>query len=125
MSEKGLAYIAAFMDELAIPYDFMEWKAKPPDDRYFVGEASEMEMTRLEEDGQQDSTLILRGFTRGSWQTLLRDTEAIRRHLPITAMLEDGTGMAIFYGGTTPVPTADGEIKSVKTNLNIKEWRVN
>lgn len=124
MTEAGLKYIAGFMDGLSIPYDFMEWKDKPPDDRYFVGETNELTMTRLEEDGQQDSTFILRGFTRKEWGLLLKDAETIRKNLPKTAILPDGTGIAVFYAGSAPVPTGDAELKSIKTNLDIKEWSV-
>ena len=124
MTEAGLKYISGFMDGLSIPYDFMEWKDKPPDDRYFVGESSELTMTRLEEDGQQDSTMILRGFTRREWGLLWKDAETIRKNLPQTAILPDGTGIAVFYAGSAPVYTGDAELKSIKTNLDIKEWSV-
>lgn len=124
MTEAGLKYIAGFMDGLSIPYDFMEWKDKPPDDRYFVGESIELTMTRLEEDGQQDSTMILRGFTRREWGLLWKDAETIRKNLPQTAILPDGTGIAVFYAGSAPVYTGDAELKSIKTNLDIMEWSV-
>lgn len=125
MNEAILAYINSLMESLAIPYAFMEWKSKPPDDRYYVGEASELAMTTMEEDGRQDTTLYLRGFTRGEWSALSRDAENIRKSLPHTAILEDGSGIAVFYGGASFVPTGDAEIKSIKINLDIKEWRVN
>lgn len=124
MTEAGLKYIAGFMDGLSIPYDFMEWKDKPPDDRYFVGESNELTMTRLEEDGQQDSTMILRGFTRREWGLLWKDAETIRKNLPQTAILPDGTGIAVFYAGSSPAYTGDESVKSIKTNLDIKEWSV-
>lgn len=124
MTEAGLKFVSTFMDGLSIPYDFMEWKDKPPDDRYFTGETNELTMTRLEEDGQQDSTMILRGFTRREWGLLWKDAETIRKNLPQTAILPDGTGIAVFYAGSAPVPTGDAALKSIKTNLDIKEWSV-
>ena len=113
------------MDGLSIPYDFMEWKGKPPDDRYHVGESNEVTMTTMEEDGHQDSTFILRGFTRRDWKLLMDDAQTIKKNLPRTAILPDGTGIAVFYAGSTPVPTGDAELKSIKINLDIKEWSVN
>lgn len=125
MTEAGLKFVSDFMDGLSIPYDFMEWKDKPPDDRYFSGEPMEVSMTTLEEDGQQDTTFILRGFTRKEWKLLMQDAQTIKRNLPQTAILPDGTGIAVFYAGATPVATADAQLKSIKINLDIKEWSVN
>jgi hypothetical protein len=124
MTQAGLKYIADFLDGLSITYDFMEWKDRPPDDRYFVGEPNEQTMTTLEEDGQQDSTLILRGFTRKAWNLLMHDADTIKANLPQTAILPDGTGIAVFYAGARPVPTGVDELKSIKINLDIKEWSV-
>ena len=125
MTESGLKFVSDFMDGLSIPYDFMEWKGKPPDDRYHVGESNEVTMTTMEEDGHQDSTFILRGFTRRDWKLLMDDAQTIKKNLPRTAILPDGTGIAVFYAGSTPVPTGDAELKSIKINLDIKEWSVN
>lgn len=123
MTEAGLKFVSDMMDMLSIHYAFMEWKSKPPD-RYHVGEPLEMTMTTMEEDGREDTTLILRGFTRGDWTLLLKDAETIKKNLPQTAILPDGTGIAVFYAGSQPVPTGDAELKSIKTNLDIKEWSV-
>ncbi len=125
MTETGLKFVSDFMDGLSIPYDFMEWKGKPPDDRYHVGESNEVTMTTMEEDGHQDTTFILRGFTRRDWKLLMDDAQTIKKNLPLTAILPDGTGIAVFYAGSTPVPTGDAELKSIKINLDIKEWSVN
>lgn len=128
MTEAGLKFVSDFMDGLSIPYDFMEWKDKPPGDRYHVGEPNEVTMTTLEEDGHQDTTFILRGFSRlkgKAWLVLHRDAETIKNNLPRTAILPDGTGIAVFYAGSAPVPTGDAELKSIKINLDIKEWSVN
>lgn len=125
MTIEALNFISNLMDSLSIPYAFMEWKSKPPDDRYFVGEPLEDAMTTMEEDGRQDTTFILRGFTRVDWALLMHDAETIRKNIPPTAILPDGTGIAVFYEGSRPVPTADNQLKSIKVNLKIKEWRVN
>ena len=125
MTEAGLKFVSDLMDRLSIPYAFMEWKSKPPDDRYFVGEPLEVVMTTMEEDGQEDTTFILRGFTRGKWNLLNKDAQTIKKNLPQTAILPDGTGIAVFYAGSRPVPTGVAELKSIKINLDIKEWSVN
>lgn len=126
MTAETMKYIHNLMDSLSIPYAFMEWKSKPPPDgRYFVGEYTETQMTTLEEDGRQETTFILRGFTRGEWGLLERDKAAIEKSAAVTTILPDGTGLAVSYGGGYPVPTGDAELKSIKINLIIQEWKVN
>lgn len=125
MSVAALQYVSELLtDTIGIPYAFGEWNGKPPE-RYWVGSTIEpVSMTR-EESGRQDMTLILRGYARGGYMQLLTDKENIERHISKTAILPDGTGIAIFYGGGDIVPTADSDIKSIKINLDIQEWRVN
>ena len=129
MTEAGLKFISDLMDGLSIPYDFMTWEARPPGepmpDRYHVGEPSEMTMTTMEEDGMEETNFFLRGFTRGDWALLWSDARKIKKNLPKTAILPDGTGIAVFYEGSRAVMTADNQLKSIKTNLKIKEWSVN
>lgn len=129
MTEAGLQFISDFMNGISIPYDFMEWKTKPPEepipDRYHVGEPIPVPTTTMEEDGGEITDFILRGFTRSGWDVLLKDARTIKKNLPQTAILPDGTGIAVFYAGSMPVPTGDMQLKSIKTNLTIKEWSVN
>ena len=125
MSEAALSYVSAMMESMGIPYRFMEWTTKPPEDRYFVGEYIQPETLTREESGRQDITFILRGFTQGAWDVLIRDDETIAKNAAKTAILPDGTGIAVFYGGSSIVPTDDANWKSIKINLNMQEWKVN
>ena len=126
MSEAVLKFIAELMDSLSIPYDHDEWGDELPD-RYFVGEFIEDTMTTMEEDRKQDTTLILRGFTRLEKMILARDAQTIKKYLMDnpTHTLPDGTVVAVFYEGSRFIHTSDAELKSIKTNLKIKEWSVN
>ena len=124
MTKAGRKYFADLMDRLSIPFDFAVWKAKPPD-RYFVGEMQEDVMTTLEEDRRQDTVLYLRGFSRVSETLLMNDMEVLEKTLPITDILPDGTGIAIMYEGTRSVLTTDNQLDGTKTNIRIKEWKVN
>lgn len=125
MTTATLDYINRLMQRIGIHYRFMEWKTKPPDEYYFVGEYFENPSPTREENGRQDITFILRGFTRGNWMALEEAKEKIEAYCSITAILPDGTGIAIFYDGAQPVPTADNQLKSIKINLQIQEWKVN
>lgn len=124
MSIAALEYINNLMQSMGIPYEFMRWNTEPPDSYYFVGEYNEHAMTTMEEDGRQDATFILRGYTRGSWLLLEQAKAKIEQSVPKTAILSDGTGIAVFYGSGTIVPTADAELKSIKIDLTIQEWKV-
>ena len=124
MSVAVMKYVDNLMHSMGIPYEFMRWKEKPPDVCYFTGEYTELEMPNREENGRQDITFILRGFTRGDWLVLEEAKEKIERNVAKTAILPDGTGIAVFYGSAMSVPTGDAELKSIKINLNIQEWKV-
>lgn len=119
-----LAYIDSLMQENGIPYSFMEWMEEVPD-TYFVGSYLENPSLTLEENGHQKTTFILRGWTNGSWMNLETYKEKIEKNLMKTAILDDGTGVAIFYDSAIPVPTYSEGWKSIKINLNIQEWKVN
>jgi hypothetical protein len=124
MSMTALKYVSDLMESLNIPYAFGEWKEKPPD-RYWVGTYIEPESLTREENGRQDTTFILRGYTRGAWLPLEEDKAKIEREASQTAVLADGTGIAVSYAGADVVPTFDSDIVSMKINLEINEWSVN
>lgn len=125
MSIAGLSYVNNLMSSLSIPYAFMEWKDTLPDDYYFIGEYNEVPSLTREENGHCETTFILRGFTRGDWLLLEQAREKIERNAAKTAIMPDGTGFAVFYDAATVVPTGDSELKSIKINLTIQEWKVN
>ncbi len=125
MSIAAMNYVGGLMNRLGIPYAFMRKNTKAGVDYYFVGEYDEVAMTTREENGRQDTNFILRGFTRKDWLLLEEAKAKIEKHASFTAILPDGTGMAVSYDGATIVPTGDAELKSIKINLTIREWRVN
>lgn len=125
MSEAALRFLSDLMDSMGIPYAFMEWQQKPPDDYYFVGEYLETPSPTREESGLTESTFILRGFTRKSWLLLEQAKAKIEKNVAVTAILDDGSGIAVFYDTAQPVPTGDNELKSIKINLAVQERKVN
>jgi hypothetical protein len=110
-----------------VQYALGRWKGKSADENscYWVGETLEMESPNRSENGMQETTLILRGFTRGSLLLLEQEKEKIERFVPCTLVLADGTGVVIMYDYANVVPTGDAELKSMKINMTIQEWRVN
>lgn len=127
MSIAILKYIADAMETLGLPYDFAVWNGEQVPDPYWIGEYAETEP--MTEDGLQESTFILTGTTRESWLSLEQAKTKIRNRFPPvdgdTAILDNGSGVAIFYSDAFPVPTEDGDYKRIQINLRIKEWSVN
>lgn len=113
------------MDSLQINYELSEW-TKAVVYPYFVGEYTEQ--APMTEDGMQESTFILTGFTRGTWLDLEEIKEEIAEYFDSVSgkitIAESGSAIAIFYAGGFAVPTMDAELKKIQINLSIKEWKV-
>lgn len=126
MNFSVLAYIAKRMTEIGVPYAFGRWEGPKASEStcYFVGEYNEIETMDRRESGRQETKMILRGYTRGPWYLLEQHKAAIEKLLPGITILEDGTGLAMDYDYGMIVPTGDADLKSMKINLTIQEWRV-
>ena len=126
MAKNALKIISDAMRDLHLNYRFMEWKTKPSYP-YFTGEYQESEPTT--EDGLQETTFILNGFSRESWEALEDAKESIQNYFNKvsgkTVIAEDGSAVAVFYLTSTVIPTGDAELKRIQINLEIKEWSVN
>ena len=123
MSIESLEYISDKLAEAGINYEFMQWTNKVVYP-YFVGEYQEAES--LTEDGLQEATFILNGFSKGSWLELEQAKEKIEKVFNFNAViLPSGNGLTVFYSGSLVIPTGDAELKRIQINLAINEWKVN
>lgn len=126
MSKDLLKVVSDGMTELGLEYEFGEYTKKRIVYPYFVGEYTETEPTT--EDGLQETTFMLSGFTRDKWLTLENAKEKIERYFNKvygkTVMVDDGSAVAVFYGNALIVPTGDEELKKIQINLQCKEWKV-
>lgn len=125
MSIEAIEIIKTSLASLGINYEFATW-TKALVYPYFVGEYQETEP--MTEDGLQESTFILTGFTRGKWLELEEAKETIENYINATSgrvvITESGSAVAIFYASSLIIPTGDAELKKIQINLNIKEWKV-
>ena len=123
MIQKALGIITNELQNLDVPYEFMQWTS-PVEDRYWVGEFTETPTTT--EDGYEQATLILTGTTRELWSVLMQDREKIKNHFPSVGgfriTTEDGA-VVIFYASAFPVPTGEADLKRIQINLDIKAWK--
>lgn len=115
--------IADAMNDMGLEYDFMERKSDPVYP-YFTGEYSET--PPVSEDGMQECTFILNGFSRDTWLSLEDAKETIKDYFGRMGTVTTAAGhvVAVFYENSFPVPTGDKELKRIQINLTIKEWSV-
>lgn len=127
MSKEILKIISDAMASFGLEYGFAEYAGDPVVYPYFVGEYTETE--GFTEDGLQESTFLLTGFSRETWFELEEAKEKIENYFNrvsgYTAITDSGSGVAVFYANSLIVPTGDAELKSIQINLSVKEWKVN
>lgn len=127
MTIQALKMVSDGMEALGLAYDFGGFSGDPVDEQYWVGEYTETES--MTEDGLQEATFLLTGFSRSSWLALETSKEKIENYFNRiggkTVIAENGTAVAIFYANALIVPTGDAELKRIQINLTIKEWKVN
>lgn len=121
MTAYALQVISDGMEELGLNYAYMEFK-EHPGYPYFTGEY--MERSISSEDGEQDATFIINGFTKGNWLELEDAKSLIEDYFDkIDGKIVTGdTTVAIFYDNAFPIRQA--EVKRYQINLTIKEWKV-
>lgn len=124
MTTAALRIISDAMREMQLAYALGRFNGNA--DPYFVGEYQETES--FTEDGLQESTFLLTGFSRGEWLTLELAKEKIENYFNRvsgkTVIADNGAAVAIFYAHSLIVPTNDAELKRIQINLEIKEWKV-
>lgn len=125
MTTEMLKAVESGMEALGLNYAFIQWEDEivyP----YFVGEYQES--PPMSEDGLQEATFILKGWTRSKWLDLEAAKEKIENYFNKisgkTVIAEDGSAVAIFYENSISVPTGDAELKRIDINLMVKEWKV-
>lgn len=125
--QEVLSFLNTEFENAGVPYEFLEW-TQEVSYPYFVGEYNEFEPTT--ESGEEDKTFILTGFCRGSnaRMKLEQMKEKVKALFPAiegkTAILESGSGVAVFYANSFFVPTGEAELYKIQVNLTIKLWKV-
>lgn len=121
--KSALGIIASELNSIGVPYEFMRWTSAVQYP-YFVGEYTET--PTLTEDGKEEGTLILTGYTRGSWLDLEQMKAKIKNHFPSIYGLRKSTddgAVVISYRESMPIDTGEAELKKIQINLDIKQWK--
>ena len=118
-----LKFINKEMEAISVPYQYGEWLGRVTYP-YGVGEIADF--SPLNEDGAEESTLLLTFWHRGALTELEKIVNKIKKHFhPIYGLRSDtdsGT-IAVFFDTAFPVPTGEAELKKMQINLKIKEWK--
>ena len=113
------------MSAISVPYEFMRWTDTVIPELYFVGEITESSV--MTEDGKEESTMLLTGFSRGSYADMETIKERIKSHFSPVCGLRgrtgDGSTIAVFFDGYFYVPTGEADLKKIQINLKIYEWK--
>lgn len=126
MSVATLEFISKKMEEIGVPYQFGNWEGDLPEDYYCIADGYiEPPSPYKSESGKTEATLYLRLYTRKNVLVLEQAKELIEKTFALTAILDDGSAIAIFYDGAQITPTGDNAWIAMKINLNIQEWRAN
>lgn len=129
MTTKPLQIVSDAMEALGIEYGFGVYRGNAAGKivyPYFVGEYTETPL--LYENGLQESTIMLTGFHRGTWEQLEAAKAKIENYFNKvsgkTVMADDGSAVIVFYDNALVIPKEDAELKSIQINLSVQEWSV-
>lgn len=123
MRTETLKLIAENLADIGVNYEFGEWSSDIVKYPYWVGSYTESES--MTEDGLQETTFTLDGFSKNSWLEIQRDKEKIEKLFSnLTAITESGSGVAVLYANAMNIPTGDSAFKRIQINLSVKEWSV-
>lgn len=91
---------------------------------YCVG--SYQEVAFFVENNLQELAFYIDCYTTGNWLELELLKDQIKQlFMDYTTVTDSGTGIAINYESSIPVPIDTADYKHIQINLNVKEWSVN
>lgn len=97
MTIEALRFIGDTLENAGIHYEFGGWSTSPIPSPYFIGEFTGIE--NRNEDGMQQSTMMLTGTSKNSWLELLEVKDKVEKLFPAVgkiAKLENGSCVAVF-----------------------------
>lgn len=125
MTSHFLSIINDAMAEMGLNYELARWSSEPVYP-YFVGEYTETPIAS--ENGLQEATFILSGFSRTTREALEDAKASIENYFDRISgkvvVADNGNATAIFYDNAIFPSTGDAELKKMEITLNIKEWKV-
>lgn len=111
------------MDNVGVNYFFGQNTQNKVTYPYWVGETSVMDIPY--EDGMETHSIILTGFARGNYMTLIDEFDKIKNHFKhtITANTSSGAVVVFALSDCIPnIPTGDMELKRAEIKLTVNYW---
>lgn len=125
MTIEALDVIKNAMADLKLEYALGKYKGKKT--TYYTGEYQEV--PTASEDGSEETSFILNGFSRESLLELEEAKAEIKKKFhPIEGYVvttPTGSVVTIFHDQSLVIQQEDAELKRLQINLTIKEWKVN
>ena len=122
LSIEALEWINELLTGIGINYQYGLWRTYPVPFPYFVGVEDENPPEFV--DGLLQCAFLITG-TGASLLELEQARNKIKSLNDTRAILDNGSGVALFYDGSYSVPIDESNMKRIQINLTIKEWRVN
>lgn len=118
-----LAVINNELEKIGLNYEFGRMTKTPIKYPYWVGDYTEPE--GMTEDGLEEPTFILTGFSRGRFIELEQQKNIIKDHFKhgVSVITETGAAVVIFYAGSFNIPLDEDDLKKCQVNLSIKTWK--
>lgn len=124
MTPQALNYISGRLRDAGLNYHYIRYNhgAAGPVYPYYVG--SYKENDAVAEDGGQEATITVTGWTRGEWLDLEQDKAKIKALFPVVghAVVLTGSGLVVSYVRAQPIPTGDPDLKRIDITLHAIEW---
>lgn len=119
---EALSALDKELTSLGLNYEFGEMTKCPVTYPYWVGDYTEPES--LNEDGLEEPTIILTGFTRGAYLELETQKNMLKDHFKygVTFITDTGAAVVFFYAGSLNIPLED-DLKKCQINLSTKIWK--
>ena len=122
MTKETISIIGKELESLGLNYHFMKYKAEEIVYPYFIGEYEET--PPYSEDGMNESTFIITGYSRATVLELEEVKELIKNEFNEEKLIKSSKGViAVVYESGGPIPTADFGLNKIQINLNVKEWK--
>ena len=124
MTPQALNYISGRLIEAGLNYHFARYNYGDGSPVYPYEVGTYNEADAVSEDGRQEAALTLSCWTRGAWLELEQVKAKIKTLFPVYGATEilDGSGMAVAYVRSQPIPTGDAELKRMDIILTVIEW---
>ncbi|SEA15892.1 hypothetical protein SAMN04515656_104144 [Eubacterium aggregans] len=114
---------SVMMEILDVPCEYQTW-TQVVSYPYWVYEI--LGSPVVSEDGMEELTIILTGFSKGKALPLAQAEGRIKQYFKhgVTVTDDDGSTICFSYGGFQSVSTGAPDLKRIDITISVKKWSV-